>query len=155
MTHRVFLLLASRSPVPRKARWLLLRAAGIRTAAWNIGPRCFFSGDITIGRGTFINRECVLDGFAPVRIGERCAIGMRAMLVTSSHRIGTCERRAGDLEPAPITVGDGCWIGAGAVLLPGVTVGPGCVIASGAVVTHDCTSDGLYAGVPARRIRDL
>jgi acetyltransferase-like isoleucine patch superfamily enzyme len=80
---------------------------------------------------------------------------MRVMLVTSSHAVGPCERRAGPLKPAPITVGDGCWIGAGAVLLPGVTVHDGCVIASGAVVTGDCAADGLYAGVPARRVRDL
>lgn len=53
------------------------------------------------------------------------------------------------------TVGDGCWIGANATILPGVTVAPGCVIAAGAVVTKDTEPDGLYAGVPARRVRDL
>jgi maltose O-acetyltransferase len=40
-------------------------------------------------------------------------------------------------------------------VLPGVTVGDGCVIAAGAVVNADCQPDGLYAGVPARRVRDL
>lgn len=58
-------------------------------------------------------------------------------------------------SPQPITVGDGCWIGARAVILPGVTIGDGCVIAAGAVVSKDCAPNGMYAGVPARRIREL
>jgi maltose O-acetyltransferase len=154
--RRILIGLASWTLVPRKARWLILRAAGVTTRAWNIGPGCYFSGrDITIGRGTYINRGCLFDGFAPVHIGERCAIGMRAMFVTSSHGPGTPDRRAGDVTGSPVTVGDGCWIGAQAVVLPGVTVGAGCVIASGAVVTDDCDSNGLYAGVPARLVRSL
>jgi maltose O-acetyltransferase len=40
-------------------------------------------------------------------------------------------------------------------VLPGVTIGAGCAVAAGAVVTADCEPDGLYAGVPARRVRDL
>jgi maltose O-acetyltransferase len=41
------------------------------------------------------------------------------------------------------------------MLLPGVTVGDGCVIAAGSVVTGDCEPHGVYAGVPAKRVRDL
>jgi maltose O-acetyltransferase len=54
-----------------------------------------------------------------------------------------------------VSVGNGSWLGTGVTVLPGVTIGEGCVIAAGAVVTADCAPDGLYAGVPARRIRDL
>ena len=61
--------------------------------------------------------------------------------------------RAGD--PEAIYVGEGCFIGANVTVLPGVNVGEGCVIAAGAVITRDCAPDGLYGGVPARRIRDL
>ncbi|WP_372495087.1 acyltransferase [Nocardioides pinisoli] len=50
---------------------------------------------------------------------------------------------------------NGAWIGAAVTVLPGVTIGPGCVVAAGSVVTADCQANGLYAGVPARRIRDL
>ncbi|WP_247602466.1 DapH/DapD/GlmU-related protein [Gordonia rubripertincta] len=55
----------------------------------------------------------------------------------------------------PIVVGDYCWIGAGAIILPGVVVGEGCIISAGAVVIRDCEPNGLYAGVPAIRKRDL
>ncbi|WP_447643573.1 acyltransferase [Nocardioides zeae] len=52
-------------------------------------------------------------------------------------------------------IGNGAWIGARALILPGVSVSEGCVIAAGAVVNRNTEPHGLYAGVPARRIRDL
>jgi acetyltransferase-like isoleucine patch superfamily enzyme len=54
----------------------------------------------------------------------------------------------------PITVEDGAWIGARAMIMPGVTVGAGATIAAGAVVTRDCVAGGTYAGIPARLIRE-
>jgi maltose O-acetyltransferase len=153
---RLALLVVARSALlPRKARWALMRLAGVRTDAWNISPGCFFSGTVTIGRGTIINRECLFDGHAPITVGERCAIGMRVTVATSSHEPGGPERRAGELTAAPVAVGDGCWIGAGATLLPGVTIGDGAVIAAGAVVASDCEPHSLYAGVPATHVRHL
>jgi maltose O-acetyltransferase len=52
-----------------------------------------------------------------------------------------------------VRIGDRCWIGARATILPGVSIGDGTVVAAGAVVTKDCEPDALYAGVPARRLR--
>jgi maltose O-acetyltransferase len=154
--RRAILALASARAIPRKARWLLLRAAGVRTDAWNIAPGCHFTGPrVTIGRGTFINRGCVFDASASVLIGERCAFGLEVMILTSTHDQGPPDRRAGALASAPITVGDGCWIGSRALLLPGVTVGDGAIIAAGAVVHADCDPHTLYAGVPARSIRHI
>src|SRR3954452_168159 len=80
---------------------------------------------------------------------------MGVMILTSAHALGPHERRGGELASAPVRIGHGCWIGARAVLLPGVTVGDGCVIAAGAVVRADCTADTLYAGVPAQAVRRL
>ena len=77
------------------------------------------------------------------------------MIITAKHSLGGPELRAGDGGPEPVVIGDGTWIGAGAIILPGLTVGAGCIVAAGAVVTKDCTPNGLYAGVSARRIRDL
>lgn len=54
-----------------------------------------------------------------------------------------------------VRIGMGTWIGAGAVVLPGVTIGPGCVVAAGAVVVRHCEPNGLYAGVPARRVKEI
>jgi maltose O-acetyltransferase len=150
------LTISSLSGIPRKVRWALLRLSGVSTDAWNIGPGCYFgTSNVVIGRGTFVNRGCVFDGLSQIRIGERCALGMEVMLVTSTHPIATHERRAGDVDGQPLTIGNGCWIGARAVILPGVHVGDGAVIAAGAVVVSDCEPDTIYAGVPARPVRSL
>ena len=68
---------------------------------------------------------------------------------------GVVARRCGDISFLPVSIGDGVWIGAGATVLAGVSIGDGCVIAAGAVVATDCEPNGLYGGIPARRIRDL
>ena len=109
---------------------------------------------LSVGAKTFINYGCFFDLGASTTIGERCAIGYQVMFVNCSHE-GTPESRVGAQTRSPITVGDGVWIGARATILPGVTVADGCVIAAGAVVSGDCERNGLYAGVPARRIKDL
>ncbi|WP_081357668.1 acyltransferase [Neomoorella thermoacetica] len=80
---------------------------------------------------------------------------MEVMICTSTHVIGEKNKRAGESKNLPVIIGDGCWIGTRAVILPGVKIGEGCIIAAGAVVTKDCESNGLYAGVPAKRIKNL
>jgi len=70
-------------------------------------------------------------------------------------KAGAPERRAGAVGGKPVAVGNGCWIGARVMVMPGVSVGDGCVVAAGAIVTKDCEPHGLYAGVPAQRVRDL
>ena len=148
--------LAASPLAPRVVRWAILRGCGLDVMAWNISPRCFFGGvDVKIGRGTYVNRGCVFDALAPIEIGDNCALGIEVMLLTSFHDLGGTGRRAGALRSAPVSLGNGCWLGSRAVVLPGVRIGDGVVIAAGAVVTRDCAADGVYAGVPARRVRSL
>ncbi len=141
----------------RNARAVALRLLGVP-----IGPRATLGAGITwqsrrvtIGHHVFVNADCFFDGPGAIAIGDETVIGMRAVLVTSTHDLAGPGRRADLPRSEPITIGRGCWIGAAAVVLPGVTIGDGCVVAAGAVVTRDCEPDGLYAGVPARRVRDL
>ncbi len=63
--------------------------------------------------------------------------------------------RAGKTIYGSIKIGNGCWVGANAIILPGVTIGDGVVIGAGSVVTKNCDSDCLYAGIPARKIKSL
>jgi maltose O-acetyltransferase len=141
--------------VPRTLRWAIYRACGLRINTRAISAGCFFSGQTIIGRGTFVNAGCMFDGFAPIEIGERCSMGMRVTLITSTHELGDASHRAGALFGKPIRIGNGTWVGACATILPGVTIGEGCVIGAGAVVTSDCESGWVYAGVPAKPIRYL
>lgn len=144
--------LAASPLVPRYLRALIYRALGMRIAAWRINARCFFGDNrITIGAKTFVNTGCFFDTLAPISIGERCHLAPQVMVLTSAHTPD--ESHA--LIALPVKIEDGCWIGARATVLPGVTIGEGCIIAAGAVVSHDCDRRGLYAGVPARRVREL
>ncbi|CUU58524.1 hypothetical protein Ga0074812_12022 [Parafrankia irregularis] len=157
MVRDVVLNGALAAPVtPRPLRAQLLHRTGMRVTGAAISPGCWFGGrNVSIGPRTYVNRGCFFDSFADITVGADCHLGMQVLLCTSTHEPGTGRSRAGALAGRPIVIGDGCWLGARVTIMPGVTVGDGCVIAAGAVVTADCEADGLYAGIPARRVRDL
>lgn len=141
---------------PERWRLRLYRRAGIDYRGHRARPGVFFySSKVSVGRGTFVNRGVRFHAVDRVSIGESCSVGTDVAFVTMSHEPGDGAHRAGPLITAPISIGNGCWIGSRATILHGVSVGPGCVIAAGAVVTQDCAPDGLYGGVPAKRLRDL
>ncbi len=96
------------------------------------------------------------DGDAPVSIGSESLIGADVRFTTRTHELGNSARRRSYVDiDKPITVGSGVWIPQRSLLMPGVSVADGCVIAPGAIVTASTEPNGLYGGVPARRIRDL
>ena len=143
-------------PMPDRMRLPILRAAGV-TIGSNVGifGGSLFLGDCKIGDGSFINTRCILDGYGTITIGRNVHLATGVKIITSTHEIGPMDKRAGPRVVKAVVVGDGCWLCTDSQILPGVTVAPGCVVASGAIVTKDTVSNGLYAGVPARRIRDL
>jgi maltose O-acetyltransferase len=148
--------LAGSALLPTFVRVVIYRAAGLNIRTHKIYPQCFFGGtQVSIGRGTFVSYRCFFDASAAISIGDNCAIANESCFVTSFHDIGGPAARAGERRMLPISVGDGCWIGARVTVLPGVSIGDGCIIAAGAVVTRNCEPNGLYAGVPARLIRQL
>jgi maltose O-acetyltransferase len=103
-----------------------------------------------------VNVGCFFDALDQITIGDLCSVGMQVLFCTSTHELDpTSRRRAGASRHAPVVVGDGVWIGGRSMILPGVTIANGCVIAAGSVVTADTEPDGLYAGNPARRVKDL
>ncbi|WP_171042358.1 acyltransferase [Sinomonas gamaensis] len=138
-------------------RWRLLRALGWSELGHaHIKPGCFINGHkLKTGEGCYFNRGVFIDASAQVTMGSHVQIGPPAMVLTATHRIGTAQVRGGDPWNKAVTIGDGCWIGAGAIIMPGVDVASGCIVASGAVVTKDTEPNGIYAGVPAQRIREL
>lgn len=141
-------------------RRLLWRAAGVDIGngtclcggSWIYGPGKLHVGDsswLSPGFTIFTHRD------APIRIGSRCDIGNGVTFVTGSHELGCADRRAGPGTAAPISVGDGTWIGARSVILGGVAIGSGCVVAAGSIVTKDIPDNSLVAGVPAKIKRKL
>jgi maltose O-acetyltransferase len=136
-----------------------LRTQALRAAGFQIGrasvfwgrPRFHGTGDIarrlTIGTDSGFNAGCVFDLEDTVTIGNRVAVGHRVMFLTRDYEPGTPAQRAGDVRRAPIVVEDGAWIGARAVVLPGVTIGAGSVIGAGVAVTQDVPPNTLLSGV--------
>ena len=97
-------------------------------------------------------------------IGDHCDFGPNVTIVTPVHPVLSGERQVMRDENGregrfcyakPVHIGSGCWIGANAVICPGVTVGDRCVIGAGSVVTRDVPPDSFAAGNPCRVIRTL
>jgi acetyltransferase-like isoleucine patch superfamily enzyme len=145
-----------------RTRTALLRASGVRLGdgALVMGPLNVTGPGslnelLTIGDDTFITGPLHVDLGAPVRIGSCVRMGHHVVLLTVDHEIGPAEYRCGRLVAAPITIGDGVWIGSCVTILPGVSIGSGAVIAAGATVVRDIPSNTLAGGVPAKVVRDL
>ncbi len=124
----------------------------------SIHRRCCFyrPPGIKIGAHTVINRDVLLDGRSGLTIGDNISISEGVMILTLEHDPSspTFEQRG-----APVAIHGRAFIGAQAMILPGVTIGEGAVVAARAVVTHDVAPYLIVAGVPARpigeRIREL
>ncbi|WP_433874485.1 acyltransferase [Sinomonas atrocyanea] len=136
---------------------MIYRFLGVSVARANIYPHLRFMGRarVIIGDDVVINTRVTLDNAAMISIEAGAAVGPEVFIGTSTHELGTQDARAGALAFRPVVVGRGAWIGARTVILPGISIGSGAVIAAGAVVVRDCEPNTLYAGVPARPVRDL
>ena len=88
-----------------------------------------------------------------VRIGDRVIIAARVTITSRTHPLQLPRARVN--EDRPIVIEDDVWLGAGAIVLPGVTIGRGAVVAAGAVVTKSVEPFTVVAGVPARPIRKI
>ncbi|MGY5318326.1 acyltransferase [Neomicrococcus lactis] len=149
--------IASSSLIPNTKRTRLLARMGYQQfKSGFIGPNVEIVSpdELVFSEGCYVNRGVFID-YGKVTLGKNVYIGQRTMIITVTHEIGSPDRRAGDGIVKPVAVGDGTWIGAGAIILPGVTIGKGCIIGAGSVVTKNCEDHGLYVGSPAKRVRDL
>ena len=122
---------------------------------------CEYGRHTRLGRDTFVNANCVFLDAAPIRVGASVLIAPGVQLLTISHpvlpeeRIVPPEERRRGQAPyrtwaRPISIGDGAWIGAGAIILPGVTIGTNAVVGAGSVVTKDIPDNCLAIGQPCR-----
>ena len=110
--------------------------------------------NLRFGRNVFVNHGCTAMDFGGIDIGDDVMIGPNVQLLSSGHPLDP-ETRRSQVTRAPIRIGRGVWIAAGAIVLQGVTVGDDAVVAAGAVVTKDVPPRTLVAGVPAQFIRQL
>lgn len=145
-------------PIP--ARRLLLRTVGVdihRSAV--VCERVYLgSRQLSLGVDVFVNVGSFIDGSARVSIGDYTRMGPFVRILTGTHDYQNSvirrRRREGTIA-RPVTIERGCWIGMGASIMPGITIAEGCVVAAGSLVLMSTGPNGLYAGVPAVRKRDL
>lgn len=116
---------------------------------------CDYGDGITIGARTFINFNCTMLDGAKITIGDEVLIASGVQLTTATHPIDPEPRRAAWEQALPITIADGVWLGAGAIVLPGVTIGENTVVGAGALVTKDLPPGVVAYGNPARVAREI
>ena len=112
-------------------------------------------GDVIIGDHTRIGLHNTIIG--PVEIGSHVNLAQGITVTALNHNFDDTEKRIDEqgVSTNPVTIEDDVWVGANAVILPGVTIGNHCVVAAGAVVTKDVPPHSLVAGVPAKVIKQI
>ena len=112
-------------------------------------------GDVTIGDYTRIGIHCTVIG--PVCIGNHVNLAQGITVTALNHNFTDANSMIDEqgISTKPVIIDDDVWIGANAVILPGITIGRHVVVAAGAVVTKDVPPYSLVAGVPARVIKQL
>ena len=110
----------------------------------------WYPGNLQMGSWSILSEKCNVYSVDKIKIGDRVAISREVFLCTASHDITSPVM---ELAHAPIVVGSDVWIGARAIVLPGVTIGEGAVVAAGAVVTKDVEPWTVVGGNPAKVIK--
>lgn len=148
---RLLLARAICAPLPPfvliRARTLALRACGVTigrgTAFWGM-PELVGPGDIgrrlRVGSICGFNMGCLFDLAAPITIADHVSAGHEVRFLTSEGPGGALP------APAPITIGEGAWLGARCTILAGVTVGPGAVVGAGVTVAKSIPAHTLVTG---------
>lgn len=124
-----------------------------------IGGRAILTNpqNITIGKNSYINGGYIIaTPGAKIVIGDDCLISYEVHIRTSMHNYSdrSVKIREQGSKEKDVIIGNDVWIGFGAQIMPGVNIGDGCVIGAGAVVTRDTDPYGVYTGVPARKIKE-
>jgi maltose O-acetyltransferase len=138
----------------RRAHLMQLFAAG-GDSAWIQPPfYCDYGSNIHLGHKVFFNFNCIVLDVCEIRIGDFTQIGSAVQILTPLHPMDHSLRRRQEYGK-PVEIGSDVWIGAGALVLPGVRIGSRTVIGAGSVVTRDVPEDVFAAGNPCRVIRPI
>ena len=149
---------------PSTALGLLIRQHKLKKILGSVGKDCYiqppfyanFGGKhVFLGEGVYINYGATFVDDANIYIGDYTMFGPNVTVVTASHPIHQDIRKYGIQYNKQVHIGKRCWIGSGAIILPGVTIGDNTVIGAGSVVTKDIPSNVVAFGNPCKKHRDI
>lgn len=130
----------------------------------DVGKNCYVEApihanwgckNVHLGDNVYINFNLTLVDDTHIYIGDNTMIAPNVTLATGTHPISPEKRAQGYQYNKPITIGKNCWIGANAVVLPGVTIGDNSVIGAGSVVTKDIPAGVVAMGNPCKIYREI
>lgn len=110
---------------------------------------------VHFGKNIYSNFNLTLVDDTHIYVGDYTMFGPNVTLATAGHPILPELRKEGYQYNASITIGKNCWIGAGAIILPGITIGDNVVIGAGSIVTKDIPSNVVAVGNPCKVLREV
>ena len=140
------------------------RQALLKDMFAEIGENCYIEPpfhsnwggrNIHFGNNVYGNFNLTLVDDTHIYVGDNTMFGPNVTVATAGHPINAELREQGYQYNAPVRIGKNCWIGAGALILPGVTIGDNVVIGAGSVVTKDIPSNVVAVGNPCRVLRPV
>ena len=110
---------------------------------------------VHFGKNVYANFNLTLVDDTHIYVGDYTLFGPNVTVATAGHPILPSLREKGYQYNAPVTIGKNCWIGAGAIIVPGITIGDNVVIGAGSVVTKDIPSNVVAVGNPCKVLREI
>lgn len=117
--------------------------------------KCDYGYNIHVGEQFFANFDCILLDTCDITIGKNALLAPHVKIYTASHPLNVKMRTSWIGTGKAVKIGDNCWIGGDAVIVPGVTLGNNVIVGAGAVVTKSFGDNVVIAGNPARIIHQL
>lgn len=124
-----------------------------------IAKRCSIYGSsenlLEIGENTYVGMNCILNGFAAkLKVGENVSIAQNVnIMVDSGPNASPAMQRVFPIEKGPVQIGNNCWVGTGAIIMPNVSLGEFCIVAANSYVNKSFPAFSIIGGIPARLIR--
>ena len=140
------------------------RSAMLKDMFAEIGEECYIEPPlhanwgghhVHFGNRVYANFNLTLVDDTHIYVGDCTMFAPNVTVATAGHPIAPCLRKYGIQYNAPVRIGKNCWIGAGALIMPGVTIGDNTVIGAGSVVTKDIPSNVVAVGNPCRVMREI
>ena len=110
---------------------------------------------VHFGRGVYANFNLTLVDDGHIYVGDHVMFGPNVTIATANHPMEPSLRERGLQYNRDVHIGENTWIGANAVVVPGVTIGKNCVIGAGSVVTRDIPDGVVAVGNPCRVLREV